>query len=133
MPHAFKRRVVQVHVRQFDFGLRQRVGIDGKVMVMRSDLDFAGVQLLNGMIAAVVSEFEFESFAAERNAGKLMSEADAENRLASHKAADVVDRVGARLGIAGAVGEEDAIRLERENVFCWRLRGDDGYATAFAT
>ena len=66
---AFECLVVQVHVREFDFGLRQRVGIDGEVVVVGGDLDFAGVQLLHRMIAAVVSEFEFESFAAEGDAG----------------------------------------------------------------
>ncbi len=79
---AFERLVVQIHVRQFDFALRQRVGIDGEVVVVRGDLDLAGVQLLHRMIAAVVSEFQLESLAAERDAGQLMSQADSEDRLA---------------------------------------------------
>ena len=54
---------------QLDFGLRQRVGIDGEVVVVGGDLDLAGVQLFDRVIAAVVSEFKFESFATESDAG----------------------------------------------------------------
>src|SRR4051812_24343515 len=34
MAHAFERRVVQVHMRKLDFGLRQRIRIDGEVVIM---------------------------------------------------------------------------------------------------
>ena len=70
---TFERLVVQVHVRQLNFGLRQRIGIDGEVVVVGCDLDFARVQLPYRMIAAVVSELEFESFAAECNTGELVA------------------------------------------------------------
>ena len=129
---AFERLIIQINVRELDFGLRQRVGIDGEIVVMRGDLDFAGVELLDRMIAAVVSEFEFESFAAERDAGQLMPEADAKDRLASHEAADVVHGVSARLGIAGAVREKHAVGFERENVFGWGLRWDNRHTATFA-
>src|SRR6202030_3995782 len=79
--HAFERGVVQIHVRQFDFALRQRIGIDGKVMVMRGDLDPAPRPLLDRMIPAVVAEFQLEGLPSERNSGELMSEANSENRL----------------------------------------------------
>src|SRR5690242_5633698 len=127
MAQAFERLVIQVDVRQLDFGLRQRVGIDSEVVVVRRDLDLAGVQLLHRMVAAVVSELELEGLAAQRDAGQLMSEADAENRLATHEAANVVHRVGARLGITGTVREKDAVGLQRENVFRGSLRRYDRY------
>ena len=43
VPHAFQRVVVQIDVRQLDFALRQRIRIDGEVMVVRRDLDLARV------------------------------------------------------------------------------------------
>ena len=125
MAHTFECLVVQVNVRQFDFGLRQRVGVDGEVVVVGCDLDFAGVELLHRMVAAVMSEFQFESLAAERDAGQLVPETNSEDGLASHEAADVIDGVGARLGVAGAVGEENPVGLEGENVFGGGLRRDN--------
>ena len=132
VPQAFERLVVQVYVRQLDFRLRQRIGIDGEVVVVGGDLDFAGIQLLDRMVAAVMPEFEFESFAAERDARQLMSETDAEDGLAAHEAADVIDRVRARFGIARTVRKKDAVRLERKNVFGGSLRRDHRDFTAFA-
>ena len=101
-------------------------------MVVGGDLDLAGVELFDGMIAAVVSEFQLEGFAAQSDAGQLVAETDAEDGLASHKAADVVHRVGAGLGVAGAVREEDAVWFERENVFGWGLCRDHCDPTALA-
>src|ERR1700687_4971823 len=63
-------------------------------MVMRGDLDLAARQLLGRMIPAVVAEFQLEGLPSERNSGELMSEANSENRLASHQAANVADRLG---------------------------------------
>jgi hypothetical protein len=60
-----------------------------------------------------------------------MTETDAEDRLASHKAADVVDGVGARLGISRAIREKNAVGFQSENVFCRGLRGNYRDATTF--
>ena len=64
MPHAFERVVVQIDVGQLHFALRQRIRIDGKIMVVRRDLDLARVQLLHRMVAAVVAKLQLECFAA---------------------------------------------------------------------
>src|SRR6266852_9325210 len=105
----------------------------GVIVVVCGDFNFASVQLLDGMIAAVVSEFELESFAPTRDPGQLVAQTNSKDRLAAHEAADVVHGVGARLGVAGAVGEEDAVGLEGENVFGGSLRGDDRDFTGFTT
>ena len=73
VPHAFERVVIQIHVRQFHFALRQRIGIDGEVMVMRCNLDLAARQLLHRMISAMMAKFELKGLAAERDAGQLMA------------------------------------------------------------
>ena len=46
MLQAFKGVVVQVDVRQLDFALFERVRIDGEVMVVGRDFDFASGQRL---------------------------------------------------------------------------------------
>src|ERR1039458_4689288 len=61
-----------------------------------------------------------------------MAEADSEDGLTAHQAADVVDRVGAGLGVAGAVREEDSVGLQGQHVFGGGLRGDYRYFAAFA-
>ena len=62
--HAFERIVVEIHVGQFDLALRERVGIDGEVMVVGGDFDLAADQLLYWMIPAVVTEFQLEGFSS---------------------------------------------------------------------
>src|ERR1700736_4410576 len=79
------------------------------------------------MIPAVVAEFQLERFASQRDAGKLMSEADSEDGLAAHEPPDVVDRVGAGLRIAGTIRQEHSVGLQREHIFCSRLRRDNRY------
>ena len=73
VPQAFQRRVIQIHVRQFDFAFRQRIRIDCKIVVVRRDLNLPGGQLLYGMIPTMVSKFQLEGSAAERDSGELMS------------------------------------------------------------
>ena len=59
-----QRVVVQVHMRQFDFALRKRIRIDGKIMIVRGDLNFSGMQLLHRMISPVMTELKLVSFPA---------------------------------------------------------------------
>src|ERR1019366_1223865 len=101
-------------------------------MVMRGDFDLAGGQLLHGMISAVVAEFQLEGLASERYADELMSQANSENWLPSHQAANVVDRVGTGLGISRAVREKYAVGLQRQHVLRRRLRRDYRHLAAFS-
>src|ERR1700676_5573472 len=82
------------------------------------------------MIPAVVAEFQLERFTSQRDARKLMSEADSEDGLAAHEPPDVVDRVGAGLRIAGTIRQEHSVGLQREHILRSRLRRDDRH---FAT
>ncbi len=114
---ALQRVVVQVDVRQVDFALLQRVGIDGEVVIVRGDLDLAGLHLLHRMIAAVMSELQLVSLAAQRQPDQLMPQTDSEDRNLAHQIANTFLRVSDRLGIAGPVGEKHAVRLQREHIF----------------
>src|ERR1700686_57731 len=109
MPQAFERLIVEVDVRQLDFALGQRVGIDSKVMVVRRDLDLPRLQLLYRMIAAVVPKLQLEGLAPEGNSRQLMPQADAENRLPPHQPADRIDRIRARLRVAWTVREKNSV------------------------
>ena len=50
--------VVEVDVRHLDIG-RQAIGIDRKAVVVGRDLDLAGRQVFDRLVAAAVAEFEF--------------------------------------------------------------------------
>src|SRR5580692_10851237 len=101
-------------------------------MVVRGDLDLAGIQLFHRMIAAVVAELQLESFPAQRDSRKLMSEAYAKNRQATHEPLDVVHRVGTGLGIAGAVGQKYPVGLQRQDILRLSLCRNNGHLAAFA-
>src|ERR1700722_2981564 len=61
-----------------------------------------------------------------------MTETDAKDWLPSHEAPDVVDRISAGLGIAGAIREENSIGLQREHVFGFGFGGNYRDLAAFA-
>ena len=81
MAEAFQRLVVQVDVREFDFVLVQRVGVDREAVIVRGDFDVAGDLVEHRMIRAAVAELQLVGFAAQREAEDLMAQADAEDRL----------------------------------------------------
>ena len=109
----------------------QGVGIDGEAVVLAGDDDFAAVQVLHGVVCAVVAEVHFQGFCTDGEADELVSQADAEDGFAAcHQFLYGFDGVGTRLGVAGAVGQEYAVRIERQHLFRAGLGGDDGQAAA---
>src|SRR5260370_34155512 len=109
MAQAFQRAVVQVDVGELDLALLQRIRVNREIVIVGGDLDLAGVELLHRMVSAVVSEFEFESLAAESNPDQLMSQADAENRLLAHQFANATHGIVAGLRISWAIRQENAV------------------------
>ena len=103
----------------------ERIGIDREAVVVRGDFDALRQLVDDRMVGAAVAEFQFVGFAAEGEAENLVAEADAEDRRLADEAADVVDLGVQRLGVAGAVREEDAVGFEREDVFGGGERGHD--------
>ena len=90
----------------------------------------AGLQVQHRLVRAAVAELELERLGAAGQAEQLVAQADAEDRLLAEHAADRVDRVVERLGIAGAVGEEDAVGLVRQHLLGRRRAGHDRHPAA---
>src|SRR5947208_1523424 len=65
MGHPFHGAVVQVHVGDLEFRLRQGRRIDGKAVVLRGDVDPAGAEVLHRLIPAAVPELQLERLPAE--------------------------------------------------------------------
>ena len=82
------------------------------------------------MIRAAVAELELVGLAAQRQAEDLMAQADAEDGLLADQLANLLRLVLERLGIAGAVREEDAVGIQRQHVFGRSERGNHRNARA---
>ena len=55
MTHAFHTVVVEIDVRDFDFG-REAFSLNGEAVVVRRDLDRVCLQVFDGLIAAAMAE-----------------------------------------------------------------------------
>ena len=129
---AFERLVVQVHMRQLDFVRVDRVGIDGEVMIVRRDLDFAGGIVAHRVVAAVMAKLELVGAAAQSQSAKLVAQANAKHRHAAQHLPDGAYRVVDRFRVAGAVRQKHAVGLERQGIVCGGLGRDYGYAASLA-
>ena len=102
-------------IEQGDVGGTQALGqgllVHRKAVVLGGDHHGVVVQTLHRVIGTVVAELHLDGLGAGGQAQQLVAQADTEHRGAGIKESlDSFDGVVARLGVAGAVGEEDAIR-----------------------
>ena len=114
---TLERAIEQRQVRLLDLR-RQAVRADREAMVLAGDLHLAGGQILDRMVGAVMPELHLLGGAAERQRQHLMTQADAEQRLAARQ--ELLDlrhrEPPGRRRIARAVRQEDAVRLERQDL-----------------
>ena len=57
----------------------QRFGVNSETVVLGGDFDFAGFQIFDRLVAAAMTKFEFERFAAKGLRQNLKPKADAEH------------------------------------------------------
>ena len=125
----FARAVVQVHVR--DLGVRrERRRVDGEPVILRGDLDVPRLEVLDGLVAAVVAELELERACPDRLSEELVAEADPEDRSLAEEVPHARDLVVQHGGVAGAVREEHAVGLLGEHLLRRRGRGKHRHAEA---
>lgn len=84
MPDTFNSFVIEVHVSQLDFLRVKRIEVNGEPMVLGGYFNFPGVKVHDRLITAMMAEFQFERFAAERQTKHLMSETNPEDRQFAH-------------------------------------------------
>src|SRR6478752_3595523 len=120
-PQPLHHLVVEAHVAHLDAAVAvgaverplQR-GLDGEPVVVRRDLDAAGLLVEHGLVDAAVAEGQLVRVEPERAAEQLVAEADAEERQAViEHAAQQLDVVARGRGVAGAVGVEDGDGVDR--------------------
>ena len=94
-----------------------------EAVVLRRDLDPAGLEVLDRVVRAAVAERELEGLEADRPAEQLVAEADADHRALADDLAHRVDDVVERGRVAGAVGEEDQVGVAAEDLLGGRRAG----------
>ena len=83
MLEAFDRVVVQVDVRNVHIIKIQAFRIHRETVILGCDLDLLAFKVQNGMIPSVMSEFQLECPAAERESHNLVAKTNSEDRLLS--------------------------------------------------
>ena len=114
MAQAFDRAIVQIEMRHPRVR-GQRIGIHGKPVVLGRDLDLVAIEILDRMVGAAMPELELVGLGTQGEAEQLMAETDAEDGPVRRvdQRAHVVDCIGDRGRIAGAVAQEDAVWIVR--------------------
>ncbi len=98
----------------------ESVGGDREVVVLAGDLDASGHEVLDRVVAAVVSERQLDRARSDRQPEQLVAETDPEDRDLTEQAADRVDGVRHGRRVAGPVRQEHAIGPAGEDVGCGR-------------
>src|SRR5467141_318801 len=111
---------------------RQGLPRHGEAVVMRGDLDAAGCEILNRMVAAAVTQMHLDGASAEGEGEQLVPKADAEDRQPRGKQlADYGDGEDAgRRRIARTIGEKYSIGPQCEDRRGRSACRDDGDAAA---
>ena len=103
MLKAFDRVVIQIHVGDVDLIEIQTFGIHSEPVVLSRDLNLIARHVQNGMIAAVVSEFQFVGPATQSDSENLVAQANSEYRLLPKQMPNILDGVFHGLRIAGTI------------------------------
>src|SRR4051794_31483857 len=137
---ALDRAVVEVQLRELGdaevgvpadrlvaLDLRLAAGADdGEAVVLGGDVDPPRLQVLDRVVGAAMAEGELVGLKADGAAEQLVAEADAEDGLPAEDAADGLDDVVEGGGVAGAVGEEDDVRVLGEDLLRRAGAGQEG-------
>ncbi len=112
---------------------RQAVGVHGKAMVHRDDLDLAGLEVLDRMVGPVMPLRHLQRASAHRQRQHLMAQADAKGRHAGlQHAPDGIGGIGARGRgrVAGPVRDQHPVRAAGQHLVGGRGGRHDGGACA---
>ena len=127
---ALERTIVEIDVRWLGPDGGEAVCVNCEAMVLAGDLNFAGVEILHGLIAATMAELEFVRLSSQRQAQQLMSQANAEDGQLTAQLFERIDR-GCNSGwVARAIGNKQAIGLVVEDGFWGGVVWDDGHVAA---
>ena len=102
------------------------VGVDRVGVILRGDLDSAGLQVPYRVIAAAVAELELVGLGSVGQGDDLVSETDAESDT-SQELPNGFDGLGTSSAVTGTVGEEEAVRRSARICSAAVSQGDNGH------
>ncbi len=109
--------IVQIDMRDGHFRISQRIGIYAESMILRSDLYSSRLPVQHRMVCAMMPEFQFVRFSAQRQPEQLMAQADTKYRNLANQLSYFVCLTRKRFGISRSIRKEDAVRLQRKRIF----------------
>ena len=101
--------IVQVLMSQLYLAIVEGVRIDGKPMIVGSDLHRILYQVLDRLIPSSMAKLHFESTSSESQSQQLMSQANSEHGLLVYQFLDFFYNIRQRLGVSWPVGEKHPI------------------------
>lgn len=108
---AFDSVVVEIDLGDHRASFFEAVWIRREAVVLRGDGNSAGFEIFDWLVAAAMTELEFEGRAAERVTEHLMSETDPEGRIIWDQIHDRLVHIIESGGIAGPIREKEAVRI----------------------
>src|SRR5207253_3226670 len=96
-------------------------------MILRCDRYFPRSQIFDRLITAPMPKFQFERSPAKGKTEHLMTKTNSEDRFATNQTADCLVGIRQCFRISGAIGEKNALWVERKHFFgggCGRDNGD---------
>src|SRR5438270_6951142 len=106
---ALDRPVVQVPLRDVEVAAWDRGRVDLELVVLARDVHAPGVEVLHGVVGAVMAVRETRRRRARGAAEDLVPEADPEERHLAERLPRELDRLLEDSGVARTVGEHEAV------------------------
>ena len=127
MPHTLATLIVKVNMSLNESTTIKSIHVHAESVVLRCDFDTASGQVLDWVVHAAMAELELVGPSAKGEAENLVTEANAEDGQSADEVPGELDDTSDGLGIASAVGQHDAVRLEGENLLGGEVcgHGDD--------
>ena len=113
---AFDRGIVQVALRDVEVAARDRGRDDLELVVLARDMDTPGVEVLHGMVGAVVTVRKTRGGRPGGAAEDLVTETDPEQRDPAERLLRQLDRPLENRRVARAVRQDEAIRIGGSDV-----------------
>lgn len=106
MSKTLARVVVEIDMSELQI-IRQSCLVDCKTMVLTGDLDFAGREILDGLVASAMPKLEFVGAGAKGERKQLMAQADTKSRQSClDDQSQLLHDILACGRISGPIGEE---------------------------
>ena len=99
-------------------------------MVLRGDLHATAHQIHNRLVTATVTEFKLFHLGAAGQADHLVTQANTKDRHLADQLLHLLVGLHHGIGVAGAVGQKDAIRIHVEHLTRGRIPRHDGEVAA---